>query len=486
MLTTNASEVQPKALPHLFFTELWERFAYFAIQSILVLFMSKALGYSDHDSYMIYSAFTALLFITPLLGGYLADNFIGYVHAIILGIVFLAAGYFLLATTDPKLLLLSLAILIVGNGFFKPNISTILGFMYNPNAKNREAGFMIFYLGINIGATIGVIVCGFVAKSFGLSLAIAIAAVGLLIGGTVFLLSHQVIRKEAELAFAKIITNRVRKILISYVLVIVSVVVIWLLMKHATIANFAVIIAAILLLMYLAVSWFRTNKQERGKFLVCIILIIFSVAFWALYQQSFMSVVMYLSRLVNLRILNTEIPPSVISSLNGIFLIVFTPGVIKFWQKLRNKSIEPSVVTKFALGIVLMGFGYLILHIDATSVSTTDLASLGPIIFSYAIQTLGELFLSPVGLAMITILSPEKMRGMMMGVWFFALAAATAIGGQLARLTDGAASLGLLAAATIYGHAFLVYGCLAVTIALVLLLATKRLGRLLVQQKMDG
>lgn len=481
MSITKSRERQPKALKHLFFTELWERFAYFAIQSILVLFMSKALGYSDNQAYMIYSAFTALLFITPIVGGYLADNFIGYVHAIILGITLLCVGYFILATTNPKLLMFALAVLIVGNGFFKPNISTLLGNMYKPEAKNREAGFMIFYLGINIGATIGVVLCGFVAKSFGLSLAIAVAASGLLIGGSVFLLSRKVIRHGTNLTIDNIMPDRITKIIISYAIVGLLLVLMWLLMQHAALANIAVIIAAIVLMIYLIMSWIKTHHDERGKFLVCIVLIVFSIAFWSLYQQTFMSVVMYLSRLVNLHAFNVEIPPSVIGSLNGIFLIMLTPIVIKFWQILQQKNKEPSVVIKFGLGIGLMGIGYFILHFDATIISATKLAPLSLIVLSYAIQTLGELFLSPVGLAMITMLSPLRMRGIMMGVWFFALAAATAIGGQLARLTAGAASLLQPAAAAMYGHAFLIYGCMAVVMALLLLLASKKLGKLLTQ-----
>lgn len=476
-------EQQPRALKHLFLTEAWERFAYFAVQSILVLFMSKTLGYSDNQSYMIYSAFAALLFITPLAGGYLADRFLGYVHAIILGVTLLSVGYFLLATANPKLLLGALAILSVGNGLFKPNISTLLGCMYEPNAKSREAGFMIFYFGINIGATVGVILCGFVAKAASLSWAIAVAGAGLIVGGTVFLLSRTIIKRDVCCSTSALnkTANRttIGSIYVGFALLLPLM---WFLLKHTALVNLLVLGCAVLLLAYLSFVLVKSNSSERGKLLVCIVLIAFSIAFWALYQQSFMSVVMYLSRLVDLRVFGIELPPSVISSLNGICLIMLAPLVIKFWQKLRQRNKEPNVVVKFVLGIGLMGIGYFIIYFDTKAISSTvQFAPLGPIIFSYAIQTLGELFLSPVGLAMIAVLAPQRIRGLMMGVWFFALAAANILAGQLAHLTADAANLLKPAAAALYGHAFLIYGWLAFLVALLLLVSAKKLGELLVR-----
>ena len=475
-------ERQPRALKFLFLTEMWERFAYFAVQSILVLFMSKALGLSDNHAYLIFSAFGALLFVMPLVGGYLADNFLGYTHAIILGMVFLSIGYFLLAAANLKLLPCALAILILGNGFFKPNISALLGSMYESGAKNREAGFMIFYLGINVGATMGVILCGFLAKSFGWSFAIATAATGLLVGGAMFLLSRKRILNDVCItANSKLSRSTFVAKSGAYILLVPLLIALWLLMQHVALVSLIVLTCAVSLIFYLAFVWFKCSKIERNKFSVCLVLVIFSIAFWALYQQSFMSVMLYLERLVNLKIFGIVIPPSVVSSFNGIFLIVLAPCTIKFWAFLRRKNKEPNVIIKFVLGILLMGIGYLIIAFDTNLVSSTKLAPLSPIVFSYAIQTLGELLLSPVGLAMITVLSPQKIRGLMMGVWFFALAAATTLAGQLAKLTENAASLAKPMAAIVYGHAFVTYGGLAVIIALLLFFSSKRLERLIAE-----
>ena len=476
---SSIQERQPKALKFLFLTEMWERFAYFAVQSILVLFMSKALGLSDSQAYLTFSAFGALLFVMPLVGGYLADNFLGYSHAIILGIVLLCTGYFLLALANLKLLPFALAILILGNGFFKPNISTLLGSMYDNKAKNREAGFMIFYLGINVGATIGVILCGFLAKSFGWSLAIATAATGILIGGVIFLLSKRRILHDVCRMHHKLPVGNFFVISAIYIMLVPLLILLWQLMQHTALVTLIIIICAVLLVIYLSVEWLKCTKIERKKFSVCLVLVVFSIAFWALYQQSFMSVMLYLERLVNLKIFGVIIPPSVISSLNGILLLLLAPFTIKFWTFLRRKNKEPNVIRKFVLGILFMGLGYLVIALDTKLVSATELAPLGPIVFSYALQTLGELFLSPVGLAMITVLSPQRIRGLMMGVWFFALAAATTLAGQLARLTESAATLANPLAAVIYGHAFLTYGGLAILIALFLFFSSKKLGRLI-------
>lgn len=474
---------QPRALKFFFLTEAWERFAYFAVQSILVLFMSKGLGYGDGQAYLLFSAFGALLFVMPLIGGYLADRFFGYIHTIILGVALLSVGYLLLAESNVnhEFLFVALAILIVGNGCFKPNISTLLGCMYESASQHREIGFMIFYLGINIGATCGVILCGFLAKSLGWSWAIATAGIGLLIGGTTFLLSKKSIVKDI-LCENKIAHGNNTKIKMAsvYAILMVLLLIVWLLMTHAGIVSVSVIACAILLLLYLGVVWFRCDATERNKFFVCIVLVIFSVAFWALYQQSFMSVVLFLSRLVDLRVFGVDIPPSVVGSLNGIFLIILTPLVIKFCKLLQRFNTEPNVVIKFVFGIGFMGVGYLIMYFDARiAVTTSKLAPMLPIVFSYALQTLGELLLSPVGLAMITVLAPQKMRGFMMGVWFFSLAAATALAGQLARFTGDASNLAKPMSAVIYSNAFLLYGASAITIAILLFFNAKKLWQLI-------
>lgn len=463
------SNKQPKSLAFLFLTELWERFAYFSIMSLLVLMMTKTFNFSDAKSYAIFSAFGALLFITPVIGGFVADRIIGNVHAIILGAILLGGGYFTLALGKENIFLIALAIIICGNGFFKPNISGLLGSLYEKNDPRRETGFTMFYVCINIGATIGVILCGFAAKIWGFNAAFALSATALFIGLGVFLLGLKTIKKDITLKNRKPHNFAKLKTICVYFGILVIVITIFCTMQHPSLANLVLEFSALLIFGYLFWEVKKCQGEERKNFLICIILIIFSVAFWALYQQTPMSLTMYIARSVNLNLFGLTLPPSVIGSLNGISLVILTPIVIKFWKILRAKNKELSVATKFALGIIFMSLGYFILALSAFGVTNANKASLISVVISFALQTLGEIFLSPVGLSMVTVLAPEKLRSMMLGVWFFALALATAIAGQLAKFANIAnPNETLIEIAKTYGHAFFIYGSLALIIGIIL------------------
>ncbi len=417
---------QPKCLKFLFMTELWERFAYFSVCSILVLFMTQDLVFTDKQAYLVFASFSALLFVTPVIGGYLADNLLGYFHAIILGAILLATGYFLLSLNIHSLLFPALSISILGNGLFKPNISSLLGSCYTADDARRENGFTIFYIGINIGATIGVILCGFIAKLWGWPLAFLTAGSVLLLGLGIFIAGIKIIRQDSLLSAANKI---IKKIALFYIGLILLIAPITMLLMRPQNTNILLSIFAAVILCVLGVIIRRSDKRQKKNLLVCITLIIFSIAFWALYQQAPMTLMLFIERDVDRHILGLAIPASAVWSFNGIFLILLAPWLIRLWDKLKQHNLDPGIPLKFALGILLMGLGYIILVLAAHNVSTGQRASLLWIAISFAVQTLGELCLSPIGLAMISMLAPEKLRGMLMGIWFLALAAATAIAG---------------------------------------------------------
>jgi POT family proton-dependent oligopeptide transporter len=451
-------------------TELWERFAYFSVCSILVLFMIQDLSLSDKQAYLIFASFSALLFVTPVIGGYLADNLLGYVHSIILGAILLATGYFLLSLNNHSLLFLALSISILGNGLFKPNISSLLGTCYQGDDARRESGFTIFYIGINIGATIGVILCGFIAKIWGWSLAFLIAGSVLLLGLTIFFTGLKIIRQESLTLVAP---KKLQQIVCFYVGLILLIGPITILLMHPQDTNILLSIFASIILGLLGTIIWRSSKDKQKNLLICIMLTLFSIAFWALYQQAPMSLMLFIQRDVDRHILGLTIPASTIWSLNGIFLILLAPLLIRLWEKLKHHNLDPSISTKFALGILLMGLGYILLVLAAHGVSTQHRTTLWWIVMSFAVQTLGELCLSPIGLAMITQLAPEKLRGMLMGIWFLALAAATAIAGQLAKLASLPKDhIDQLTSAVIYSHAFLIYGLLAIGVSIILFIVS--------------
>jgi POT family proton-dependent oligopeptide transporter len=468
---------QPKALKFLFMTEMWERFSYFALLSLLVLFMTKNLQLMDNNAYLVFGAFLSLLFITPLIGGFLADRFINQISAVIIGAIFLFSGYLLLSIGNNQLFFIALSLLIIGNGFFKPNISSLLGTFFHENDPRRDRGFLIFYLGINIGATIGVISCGIVAKIFGWQLAFLMCSISMLLGLTLFLINLAKIKKNIQIPLAVVSCKR---LVISILGAIASLPIIFILLKHTNLENLGLVTCAITLLAIFGIISKKLDRIAKNKLIVAIILIIFSVAFWSLYQQSFMSLTLFLDRDVNKQVFGMLIPTSTIGTLNGFFLIGLAPILVMFEKFLTKRKINLHVATKFALGILLMGIGYMILMLSTKFVTASQQTSLAWIITSFALQTLGELFLSPVGLSMITEFAPNNLRSLMMGTWFFSLSAASAIGGELAKVADIPKNItDQLSSATIYGHAFTTFGIAAIVIALLLFLAVPKIKQML-------
>lgn len=439
------------------------------------------MSFSDGDACLIFGAFGALSFISPVIGGYLADKFLGYVHAIILGALLLSAGYFLLALDQHISFIFALVLLTCGNGFFKPNVSTFLGKFYRNNDSRRETGFTLFYIGINVGGTIGIILCGFAAKFWGWTTAFMFAGTGMLLAIVFFLLGFRCMKQELASKWQqlniKTMNNKIAVGLVYFGLVLAIIPLLFML-QTPEYAYQVLLVFSVLLISYLLLVIRKCKTQERRKLAVCIILIVFSIAFWSLYQQAPMLLTLYVARDVNLHVLGFKLPASSLWALSGISLILLSPGVLKLWDKLQQRRLEPAIPTKFALGICLIGLAYLVLKASSYTITSDHQASLWWIIASYGFQTLGELFLSPIGLAMITVLAPEKLRGMMMGVWFFTLAAASAIAGQLAKLNAVPKdNHDLLFSATHYGNAFASYGSVALAVGVLMLLLSPMLTR---------
>ena len=466
----NISQNHPKSLKILFSTEMWERFAYFGVQSLLVLFMVRYLGISDSKAYIVYGAAGSLLFVTPVIGGYLADLFIGYRSAVILGAILLAFGYFIMIFQQKLTLFIALGLLICGNGFLKPNISTLLGYTYVPGSEKRERGFTIFYMGINAGAILGVVLCGIVAEKFGWGWSFLLAGITLLLGMIIFSLGLRRITQEIHSAGQYVIKDLSLFYILVFVVPVTLIVVALfaLLLSFPNLVSVLLLVFMLLLIIYLIIRLLKLQLIERNKLIACLILIAFSIVFWALYQQSPMTLVLFIHRCVNLNVFGLQVPPSSVWSLNGIFLLLFAPFTIMLWRKLAAANRDLSLAHKFSLGIGLMACGYLVLDLS-TQQHLTSKVSILWVVLSYALQTLGELCLSPIGLAMIGVLVPARMRGLMMGVWFFALAIATNLAGHIAKLASIVnPAISWQRDAHVYGHAFGIYGFFALVAAIIL------------------
>lgn len=451
----------PKALPYLFLTEMWERFGFYTVQGMLVLYMTKAFGFSDDQSYTIAGMFTSLAYISPMIGGFIADRLLGFKLSIILGGIFLSAGYATLATLITPLFYVGLAIIIVGNGLFKPNISSLLGALYKPGDFARDSGFTIFYIGINIGSLLSGI-SGTIQMHFGWHLVFALASMGLLIGLVIFFAGI----KWGDMHYStdhllKNVSRFLQKPwIIFYCLVTIAIV--SLLLKNSILGKWLLPAVGIILLFFMFILAFRQKPDDRNRLITLNILIISSVIFWMLFWQIFFSANLFIDRIIDKNIFGITVPTTLFYTLESVFIILLGPMFAWSWQTLDRNQKNPSPFSKFILAIILVGLGFLTLTISTYFPNSNHLVNPLWIVLSYLLITIGELLLSPIGLAAVTSLSPTHLTGMMMGIWFAALGFGGQFGGLLAKISSIPDNIkDSLAQLPIYRMAFFDYTCIA-------------------------
>ncbi len=473
---------QPRQLSILFMTEMWERYGYYTMRGILVLYMTKVFLFSDTRAYTTFAAFTALVYLTPLFGGWIADRFLGFRRSVVLGGVLLAAGYGLLSLPGQGLVFqLALGTIIVGNGFFKPNVSSLVGQLYGKNDPRREGGFTIFYAGINVGSLIPPLITGWVIIQFGWHIAFLMAAVGVLMGTVVFFFG---LRKHPELGGPPDTGQTPAVRLGNYLLISVgTLAAIYLfaeLVKNTDLTNILLFVLGGLFLAYSFSRSFSYRDIRRERLIAVHILILFSIVFWALYQQAGMSLTIFTEFNVGREEGGWTIPTVMFQSINPLFIILLGPFLSKLWIRLDRTGWNPSIPAKFAWGTILMGLGFVILPLAIQFDDAAGKINLWWVVVSYFLQTMGELFISPVGLSMITKLSPKKMMGLMMGVWFFASALANALAGLIAEWTTiPSGSNDPLITDQPFSHVFGIIGWVALGVGVIFLFFAPILKRLI-------
>jgi POT family proton-dependent oligopeptide transporter len=461
---------QPKALPFLFLTEMWERFGFYVVQGMLVLYMSKSFGFSDDQSYTIQGAFTALAYISPIIGGFLADRLLGFKTSIIFGGIFLSLGYAMLALPYTSLFYLSLATIITGNGLFKPNISSLLGTLYEPGDPNRESGFTIFYVGINLGALLAGLSSGFIKDHFGWHAGFALACVGLILGLTIFITG---VKKIAAMNHSP--STSLPKLTpwwhFFFLLgCVVTTVLVSMLLQSPLLAKWLFPILGFLLLIFLFVIALKQKAPYRKNLLTLNALILSSIVYWMFFLQIFFSANLFVERLVDRQWLGLHIPTTVFYGFESIFVILLGPAFAWSWHTLNLRKKNPAPFLKFILAIAFAGLGFLTLSISTHFPSAEDLVNPLWIVLAYLFITLGELLLSPIGLSAVTTLAPRNLVGMMMGIWFVALGFGGQFAGWLAKLSNVPASVtGLSSELLIYQGAFMQFAYIAFGIAAALL-----------------
>ena len=465
---------QPRALIPLFATELWERYGFYIVQGLLIFYLIKHFGYSDDRADTLLGEFTALVYISPVLGGWIADRFLGFRYAVALGAILLGVGYAFVATTEPHFFILGLATVIIGNGFLKPNVSSYLGVFYKPIDPKRDAGYTIFYIGINTGIILSTLTSGFIFRDYGPHWAFGTAAVGMLISLISFMLGYRVFGKKG-LPTNLNITN---KCILGGAIVVGVACACWLLINDH-VGQEILIVFGLLVLTGLILLGRCYQRQQRHALYACILLILLSILFWALFFQMFFSINLFTLRSVNRVILGITVPPVAFISIEAIFIILLGGFFAKLWKTLADRNRDFSYPIKFAFAMlaVVVAMSCLIVALHYSH----HLGRINPwwIAACYLFLTIGELFISPIGLAMITQLAPPKLVGLLMGVWFMALGFGASFGGYLAEIAAVPHHLSIQSKIDgIYLHAFTVYAIIAGLTFLLTLALTPLIKRL--------
>lgn len=568
----------PPQLARLFSTELWERFGYYGLRALLVLYLTQWFLFDDQTAGGLYGAFIGLVYLTPVIGGLIADSVLGSKSSVKLGAIVMALGYLGLCfggaqvkpvfiygghsypvqvetqpdghelrsvvTTagtfpikgqedgsirldgadgrvlpatiakgayrsdgvrDPKwisLMLLAMSFIVVGNGLFKPNISTMVGALYPPGDRRRDAGFTIFYMGINIGSIGSQLIAPLFARWFGWWAGFGLVAVGMLVAWSLFQFDRDRLAGYGERPAAS--TARVR--LLTYLGLALAVPVSWLILNN-TLASLAAanqaaaagtgvigylvalpLLGKALLTCFVAAAvgmpiwaWRAGSRAEFQMMLVASILIVMSVVFWTLFELAGSALTLFAERSVNRSILGWEMPGGSVQVFNPIFIVTLAPVMAALWVWLGRRRAEPSIPVKFAIGLVLVGLGFLVLPLGAMFADAQFRVGLIWMVILYLLHSVGELCLSPVGLSMITKLSIARVVGMMMGIWFLSISMANYAGGLITQLTSvstvgGEVTNPKLALDT-YLHTFSIIGVAAVLIGAALFVASPILKR---------
>ena len=431
----------PRGLSLLFLTEMWERFCYFGMRGLLVLYLTKALFQGDDQSFAIYGAYTALVYMAPVLGGRLADSILGYRIAVILGAVMMAIGEFLILGGSQTWLYVGMAAIIVGNGYFKANISSLVGKLYTADDPRRDSGFTIFYIGVNVGALLATLVVVWVGERFGFQYGFGLAGIGMLLGLLIFAAGQKYYKEEGrpprpEKLHSKVL-GPLTQLQLTVLLSFLAIPLLYLLVIYNGVMGILLILTFLYVGYTLMREGIRGGRILRDRMIIFIILCLFNILFWALFEQAGSSLTLFADRNVDRNVFGIfEMTAGQTQFFNPFFIIVMGSLISMLWVKLSERNLNPNIPAKFGYGIMLLGIGYLITRFGLYTYNEAFLVPLWIIVAIYFFHTVGELFISPIGLSMVTKLAPEKLSGTLMGAWFLSFSGSNFLGGQLAKLTN--------------------------------------------------
>jgi POT family proton-dependent oligopeptide transporter len=408
----------PRLLRTLFFTEMWERFSFYGMRALLVLYLVNAMAYSDTDALHIYGIYTGLVYLTPLIGGYIADKYTNSINAILIGGVLMMVGHAFLAF-EP-LFFIGLGFLIAGNGFFKPNISSMLGNLYlSKPEKLRDEGFSYFYIGINIGAFLAPLVIGFIGEFYSWHLGFLMAALGMLIGLIIFCLKiNQIEILKNQINFTKIKTFLFLNITLIFFFIYSP---IWL----------VILLCLLVILFFVKQTSFLLSRKDLKKIYYIFTLGLFSIIFWVGFEQAGGSLTLFTDSKVDKSFMNFTIPTTFFLAINPLIIICLGAVVAKIWFYV-DSHFKTDTPEKMSFGLMFMSVGFLILAL----IQNMENIHFAWIILIYFFHTVGELCLSPTSLSMVTKVAPKKNQSLMIGLWFLTFAIASYFAGLLPSLVQ--------------------------------------------------
>jgi len=555
----------PRGLVILFFTEMWERFSYYGMRGLLILYLTQHFLFSDERSTVLYGAYTALVYVMTIIGGTLADRYLGSRKAVTFGAILLVLGHFGMAfegsgsrqlmtyngsdyqltldgrggdanqiiiseqgtslisfsegatnllIADPgvvglpasiptdsytlrvetetfylNILYLSLALIIAGVGFLKANISTIVGSLYGFGDSRRDSGFTIFYMGINMGAFLSSILCGYLGIAFGWKYGFGLAGIGMLFGLMIFLKYQPWLEGKAEPPNEGKLREKVLGPInieqMCYLTGLGIIIISMLLVMNAHLVDegYVGLLGIIIFILLLGYAFVSCEGVERDRMLAGIYFILAQIPFWALFEQAGSSLNLFTDRLVDRTMLGLSVPAPVFQSLNAMFIVLFAPLLAWLWISLAKRNLNPSTPVKFAFGVFLAGLGFLSLVAGMKLSGDDGMTAVYFIFLIYWIHTMGELMVSPVGLSAVTKLAPPQAVGMTMGAWFLYSGLSNYLAGVIAS-TTGAETIGgqladTAAAKATYAAVYTQVGYIAMAIAVVMLLISPFIKRMM-------
>ncbi len=415
----------PKQLWYLFFSEMWERFAFYGMRGMLTIFMVEQLMLNERDANLKYGGIQAFIYTMTFIGGLFADKILGFRKSVFWGGLLMIIGSFTLAFSPKDLYYIGISFTIVGTGFFKPNISTMVGNLYKEGDSRRDAGFGLFYSGINIGAFLGGWLCIKTANNYSWNAAFSLAGIGMIIGLGIFLFTRKQIGPiglsplEGKMTKGQILKNDI----MVYAGSVLVMPLIYLLVKNSEYTDYFMYTIGPLAFLYLVYEMMKFNKVERQKLIAAFVFIIFSIFFWAFFEQAGGSLSLFARYNLNDTVMGVHFDPNEVNnSSNSVFVIVLSPIVGLLWVWLSKKKLEPNTLIKFGLGFLFVAVSFYLYYYTRFFADSNGKTSLDLFTLAYLVSTLGELCLSPIGLSLMTTLAPKPLHGMMMGMWFLASA----------------------------------------------------------------